>query len=89
MLAGAGEHEVAKVSLARLARVHASLMDDKHVPCLGHSGEWTRAIDRADARLYLAKEPGDGARRPEQAGARRAVVATRPRLTARPPGIAA
>ena len=87
MLAGAGEDEVDK--LPRTARTGA--------PCSLDCGR-RDLLGRGDARhghrpCRCASLRRQGAaphrRRPESAGELRAVVATRPRLTARPPGIAA
>ena len=65
LLAGAGDGQVETV-LARLARAHPASWTSGAVLCTD-SESLEQAIDRADARLYIAKEPRRTASRDRQA----------------------
>jgi GGDEF domain-containing protein len=68
--------------LARLARAHPASCDGGRRALPGR-GVTRRAIERADAGLYVAKEPRRNAFDRDRQATPRAAVSTRPRLTAR------
>ena len=78
LLGGATEGQVGSV-LARLARSHPARWTTGAVLCSDEES-LDDTINRADARLYLAKQPGGHANRPDRSAAITS-RATGPRLT--------